>query len=104
MNKFLKIIIFFVLISFASACSYKPMFLKKSYDFKIEQINLTGDKDINSIINRKLKFIKSNNINYKKYYSVYLDTKKEKEEPQIFDEKTEEQPLILTKEIEEKNL
>ena len=49
MNKFLKIIIFFVLISFASACSYKPMFLKKSYDFKIEQINLTGDKDINSI-------------------------------------------------------
>ncbi len=78
MNKFLKIIIFFVLISFASACSYKPMFLKKSYDFKIEQINLTGDKDINSIINRKLKFIKSNNINYKKYYSVYLDTKKEK--------------------------
>ena len=78
MNKFLKIIVFFVLISFLNACSYKPIFLKKSYDFKIKEINLVGDKDINSIINRKLKFIKTDDGNYKKIYTVDLNTKKER--------------------------
>ena len=77
MSKFIKIIIFSILICSISACSYKPIFFKKNYDFKIEKINLSGDKIVNSIINRKLNFIKSNNQIYKKTYYINIDTKKE---------------------------
>ena len=68
MNKILsKTIIFFLLFSLVS-CSYKPIFVEKDYNFEIKEVSLTGDKDINRLINNNLKFIKKSknkkNINY----------------------------------------
>ena len=77
MNKFFKILIFFVLIFAVNACSYKPIFLKKNYDFKIEDIILSGSKDVNSIINNRLKFF-GNNENYNKTYLININTDKRK--------------------------
>ena len=70
MNKFLvKVIILFFVIS-ASACSYKPIFSEKEYGFEIEEIIIDGEKDINRIINNKLKFIKSTGKKEKKRYTI----------------------------------
>ena len=78
MNKFFKILTFFVLIFAVNACSYKPIFLKKNYDFKIEDIVLSGSKDVNSIINNRLKFFGNNNENYNKTYLININTDKRK--------------------------
>ena len=78
MNKFIRIIILSTLICIVSACSYKPIFLKKTYNFKIEEVILSGDKIVNSIINKKLKFIKSNDQVYEKKYFVKINTEKKR--------------------------
>ena len=78
MNKFFKILKFFILIFVVSACSYEPIFLKKNYDFKIEEIILSGDKNVNSIIDSKLKFFGNNSENYNKIYLINIDTDKRK--------------------------
>ena len=79
MTKLLKIFtIAFLLIFGINACSYKPIFLKKDYDFKIEKITYIGDEEINSIISQKLDLIKTGNKNYKKNYYITLNTTKEK--------------------------
>ena len=78
MNKFFKILKFFILIFVVSSCSYEPIFLKKNYDFKIEEIILSGDKNVNSIIDSKLKFFGNNNENYNKIYLINIDTDKRK--------------------------
>ena len=78
MNKFFKILTFFFLIFVVSACSYEPIFFKKNYDFKIEKIILSGDRNVNSIINSKLKFFGNNNENYNKIYLINIDTVKRK--------------------------
>ena len=76
MNKILvKIIILFFVIS-GSACSYKPIFSEKEYGFEIEEIIIDGEKDINRIINNKLKFIKSNGKKEKKRYTIKIKTEK----------------------------
>ena len=76
MNKILvKVIILFFIIS-ASACSYKPIFSEKEYGFEIEEIIIDGEKDINRIINNKLKFIKSTGRKEKKRYTIEIKTEK----------------------------
>ena len=45
-NIFLKIL-FFLLIGI-SACSYKPIFSEKNYNFEIEKIIFRGEKNINN--------------------------------------------------------
>ena len=76
MNKFLvKVIILFFVIS-ASACSYKPIFSEKEYGFEIEEIIIDGEKNINRIINNKLKFIKSTGKKEKKRYTIEIKTEK----------------------------
>ena len=76
MNKILvKIIIVFFVIS-ASACSYKPIFSEKEYGFEIEEIILDGEKNVNRIINNKLKFIKSTGKKEKKKYKIEIKTEK----------------------------
>ena len=76
MNKFLvKVIILFFVIS-ASACSYKPIFSEKEYGFEIEEIIIDGEKNINRIINNKLKFIKSTEKREKKRYTIKIKTEK----------------------------
>ena len=75
MNKILvKTIILFLLFGITS-CSYKPIFLEKSYDFQIKEISLIGDKDINRTIQNKFKFIK-NDQNSKKNYNINIESKK----------------------------
>ena len=76
MNKILvKVIILFFVVS-ASACSYKPIFSEKEYGFEIEEIIIDGEKNINRIINNKLKFIKSTGEKEKKRYTIEIKTEK----------------------------
>ena len=78
MNKiFIKTIILFLIIEL-NACSYKPIFLEKNYEFEIEKISLVGEKDINSIINSKLKLIKSTGETEKKRYNIEIQTSKDR--------------------------
>ncbi len=79
MNKILvKTIILFLLFGITS-CSYKPIFLEKSYDFEIREISLVGNKDINRTIQNKLEFIKNDQNNNKKNYNVNIESTKKKE-------------------------
>ena len=79
MNKILvKTIILFLLFGITS-CSYKPIFLEKSYDFEIREISLVGDKDINRTIQNKLKFIKNNDSKDKKSYNININSTKNRE-------------------------
>ena len=57
-NIFIKTLTFFLIIGL-SACSYTPIFSEQNYGFEIEKIILKGEKNINRIINRKLKSTKS---------------------------------------------
>ena len=76
MNKSLvKIIILFFVIS-TSACSYKPIFSEKEYGFEIEEIILIGEKNINRIVNNKLKFVKSTGKKEKKKYTIEIKSEK----------------------------
>ena len=76
MNKiFVKIIILFFVIS-TSACSYKPIFSEKEYGFEIEEIILIGEKNINRIVNNKLKFVKSTGKKEKKKYTIEIKSEK----------------------------
>ena len=76
MNKILvKVIILFFIIS-ASACSYKPIFSEKEFGFEIEEVILDGEKNINRIINDKLKFIKSTEKKGKKRYTIEIKSEK----------------------------
>tara|TARA_Y100000768_G_C23836041_1_gene613773 strand:+ start:373 stop:849 length:477 start_codon:yes stop_codon:yes gene_type:complete len=79
MNKILNKIIIFFLLFIITACSYKPIFLDKSYDFEIKEILLTGDKDINRTIKNKLKFIKNNQNKSKKSYNINIESTKNRE-------------------------
>ena len=54
-------------------CSYKPTMTKKNYNFSIESVNLTGDNEINTIIERQLEFL--DNKKDKKYYISGESTK-----------------------------
>ena len=67
----------FILVT--TSCSYKPIFSEKNYNFQIDEIILSGDNDVNRIINRKLTMIKkSQNLN-KKNFSVIINSIKNKE-------------------------
>ena len=62
-----------------TSCSYKPIFSEKNYNFQIDEIILSGDNDVNRIINRKLTMIKKiQNLN-KKNFSVIINSIKNKE-------------------------
>ena len=50
--------VFFILI--LSACSYKPIFSEKNYNFEIGEIIFSGEKYVNRIIGNKLDLIKKN--------------------------------------------
>ena len=77
-NILIKIIILFFIFGLTS-CSYKPIFIEKDYDFQIKEIFLTGEKEINRIIENKLKFIKQSLDGGKKNYIIKVNSFKEKE-------------------------
>ena len=53
MKKYIYIILLPLLFM---SCDYKPIYsMKNNYNFMIEEINLNGDREINNLINKKLK-------------------------------------------------
>ena len=67
----------FILVT--TSCSYKPIFSEKNYNFQVDEIILSGDNDVNRVIDRKLTMIKkSQNLN-KKNFSVIINSIKNKE-------------------------
>ena len=79
MNNILKKILFIFFIFAANSCSYKPIFLDKNYDFEINEVFFNGEKDINRIIDSKLKFIKKSEDRKKKSYTIELTSTKKRE-------------------------
>ena len=119
MNKIFSKIIIVTLILITTSCSYKPVFSEKNYNFQINKLILTGDKDINRVIDRKFTIIKkSKNLN-KKEFSVVINSIKNKEivsndskgDPLKFEinifvtyKILENEKIILEREIEKSNI
>ena len=71
MNKIFSNIIAIAIIFITTSCSYKPIFSEKDYNFQIDELILSGDNDVNRIIDRKLKMIKkSQNLNKKNFVVI----------------------------------
>ena len=78
MNKILTKIILITFILASASCSYKPIFSEKNYNFQIDEINLSGDKDISKVIDRKLTMIRKSQNSDKKKFSVIINSIKNK--------------------------
>ena len=76
MIKLIKTILFSFLVFSITSCSYNPIYSQKNNKFTITELNLVGDKNVNSIIKRKINVNKKDS-NSKKYI-VSLNTIKEK--------------------------
>ena len=76
MIKFLKIYLILLLVILITECSYKPTLSKQNYDFSVEKIYLSGDKEVNYIIKERLINLK--NQNSKNKYYVQIETSKVK--------------------------
>ncbi len=63
----------------ANSCAYKPIFSDKSYNFEINEVFFSGEKDINRIIDSKLKFVKNSDGGKKKNYTIELTSTKKRE-------------------------
>ena len=83
-----KIIFTVIAIFFLKACSYEPILLNKKYDFQLNDITATGDKEINRVLIDKLK----NKTNGSKVFNLNLISKKN-EKILSYDGKGD--PLIL---------
>ena len=78
MNKTLaKFVLVFMILGLTS-CSYNPIFSEKNYNFEINEIVLTGEKDINKILKEKFNRIKNNQSLEKKEYKLLINSKKER--------------------------
>ena len=76
MNKTLaKILLVFMILGLTS-CSYSPIFSEKNYNFEIDNIILIGEKEINNVIENKLKLIRSDGSTNKKKYNIEIISKK----------------------------
>ena len=78
MNNFLLKILSVFLIITLSACSYKPVFSEKNYNFEINEIIFSGEKYINRIIKNKFDLIKKDKEQGKKKYNLLINTNKKK--------------------------
>ena len=76
-NFFLRYLTVFCMI-ILSACSYKPVFSEKNYNFEINEITFSGEKYINRIIKNKFDLIKKDNEQSEKKYNLLIDTNKKK--------------------------
>ena len=78
MNKIFSKIITIVFIFVTTSCSYKPIFSEKNYNFQIDELILSGDEDVNRVIDRQLTMIKkSQNLNNENF-SVIINSIKNK--------------------------
>jgi hypothetical protein len=63
-----KKIIFITLIFFLSNCGFTPIYLKNTdVNFSIEQVNYTGDRELNNFLKTNLSAYKNDKINNKIY-------------------------------------
>ena len=69
MNKVIKILILFFTLQ---GCSFEPILINKSFDFRFENINSSGDEKINEIIKNNLL----SRTNGNKKYKINLKSKK----------------------------
>ena len=114
-KKYISILFFFLFTS----CSYKPIFTQKDYSFEIKELLFIGDKEINRIINNKLKLIKKSNQLDKKQYNLTVNTTKTRDiiskdskgDPAKFEmvinvdyEVSFESNFVISKKIEKKNI
>ena len=78
MNKTLAKFVLVLMILELTSCSYSPIFSQKNYNFEINEIVLTGEKDINKILREKFNRIKNNQNLEKKEYKLLINSKKER--------------------------
>ena len=119
MNSVLTKILIFLTFFILQSCSYKPIFIEKDYNFEIENLYFTGEKEINKEIQNKLNLIKNNEDPLKKKYTVFIESKKRREivsndskgDPLKFEmfilvnlTLKQNEKLILNKNIEKKNI
>ena len=78
MNKTLAQFVLVLMILGLTSCSYNPIFSEKNYNFEINEIVLTGEKDINKILREKFNRIKNNQSLDKKEYKLLINSKKER--------------------------
>ena len=78
MNKSIikNLLIVFTII--LTSCSYEPVFLKKDYGFELNTIDLLGEKDVNRIIDDRLKLIKKSKDNKKNSFDLKINSNKQK--------------------------
>ena len=70
MKKYIYIILIPLLFL---SCDYKPIYSKKNnYNFMIEKIDLNGDREINNLIDKKLKKFQ-NKENEKILYIIFIN-------------------------------
>ena len=78
----------FILLFFINGCGFKPILIGSDYDFSIKVEKSSGNEDINSMIENKLKSL--NGI--KKTFKVNLDTNETKN---ILSKDSKGDPTIL---------
>ena len=83
----LKILILFFFV-FVSACGFKPIFIGNNYNFSIEINEGLGNKEVNSLIESKLKTINGKS----KTFKINLDSKESKN---IISKDSKGDPTIL---------
>ena len=76
MNKKILKNIFIVLIISLTSCSYEPVFLKKNYGFELNKIILSGDKDVNRIIDQRLNLINKSKTEKKNTFDLNINSSK----------------------------
>jgi len=70
MIKCFKIYLILLVVALITGCSYKPILSKKNYEFSIEKIKFSGDKEVNYFIEKKLKNFKNKNSKDKYYIEI----------------------------------
>ena len=78
MNKFYIKYVLVILLFILTSCSYQPIFSQKSYNFEIDKIKYSGEKQINNIIKNKLNLIKNNEVQGDKKYNLTISSYKER--------------------------
>ena len=78
MNKFYIKYVSVILLFILTSCSYQPIFSQKSYNFEINKIKYSGEKQINNIIKNKLNLIKNNEGQSDKKYNLTINSYKER--------------------------
>ena len=117
MNKIYIKLLFLISILLISSCSYEPIFSKKNYNIKLEEISFSGEREINRIIKNQLSLIKSSEYDNSKVYSmnIYSEVNKtiiskdSKGDPEKFEfvievmyEVIQDSRVILERELEKK--